>query len=105
MLFVSLRCLSECDGNDDYIGGSVNYIAKGETLSVGGINKKETINFTYMNAGYIGYSNNTNTSTSTNVLTLSTIKVKNDLLEIQRYTKDKIYYENPIIVERINKNN
>lgn len=90
---------------DDYIGGSVNYIAKGENINVGGTNKKELINFTYMNAGYIGFSNNTNSATSTNDLTVSSIKVKKDLLEIQRYTMDKLYYENSIIVKRINKNN
>ena len=88
---------------DDYLGGSIVYIAKGNTIKVGGTNKEETINFTYMNAGYIGYSNNTYNENSTNELTLSSIKVKKDSLEIQRYTMDKVYYEEPITVERINK--
>ena len=88
---------------DDYLGGSVNYVAKGKTIKVGGTNKEEIINFTYMNAGYIGFSNNTNTESSTNDLTLSAIKVKDDSLEIQRYTFDRVYYDEPIIVERINK--
>ena len=85
---------------DDYIGGSINYIAKGEYLNIGGTNKKEKINFTYMNAGYIGFSNNTLNDTSTNLLSMSSIKIKKDSLEIQKYTKDGIYYKEPIIVER-----
>lgn len=85
---------------DDYIGGSINYIPKGSYINVGGINKKEKINFTYMNAGYIGFSNNTVTDTSTNILSISSIKIKKDTLEIQRYTKDGIYYKKPIIVKR-----
>lgn len=85
---------------DDYIGGSINYIPKDSYINVGGINKKEKINFTYMNAGYIGFSNNTVTDTSTNILSISSIKIKKDTLEIQRYTKDGIYYKKPIIVKR-----
>ena len=87
---------------DDYIGGYINYIPKGDYLNVGGINKLEKINFTYMNAGYIGFSNNTLTDNSTNLLSISSIKIKNEELEIQRYTKNGIYYKNPIIVERRN---
>ena len=85
---------------DDYIGGSVNYIPKNNYINVGGINKKEKINFTYMNAGYIGFSNNSVNDLSTNLLSISSIKVKKDILEIQRYTKDGLYYEMPILVKR-----
>ena len=85
---------------DDYIGGSINYIPIGQDLYVGGINKKEQINFTYMNAGYLGFSNNTVNDSSTNLLSISSIKIKEDKLEIQKYTKDGIYYKEPIIVER-----
>ena len=88
---------------DDYLGGSINFVSKGNTIKVGGSNIEETINFTYMNAGYIGYSNNTKDKNSTNELTISSIKVKNDTLEIQRYTVDKIYYDESIVIERINK--
>ena len=85
---------------DDYIGGSINYIACGEKLNVGGINKSQKINFTYMNAGYIGFSYNSDNDTSTNLLTISSIMVKKDSLEIQRYTNNGLYYKEPLIVKR-----
>ena len=88
---------------DDYIGGSVNYIPKGDDIYIGGSNKKEKLNFTYMNAGYIGFSNNTVSDSSTNVLTLTSVKVTKDNLEIQRYTKDGIYYPTVLKIKRINK--
>ena len=85
---------------DDYIGGSINYIPKDSYINVGGTNKKEKINFTYMNAGYVGFSYNSVNDVSTNLLSISSIKVNKDLLEIQRYTKDGIYYKKPIVVKR-----
>lgn len=85
---------------DDYIGGSINYIAKGKYLNVGGINKLKKLNFTYMNAGYIGFSYNSVNDVSTNLLSISSIKIKKDSLEIQKYTKDGIYYKKPIIIKR-----
>lgn len=83
---------------DDYIGGSINYISKGSNMNVGGTNKEEVINFTYMNAGYVGFSNNI----FMNLLTLSTIKITKDALEIQKYSKNGAYYKEPIRVTRIN---
>ena len=85
---------------DDYIGGSINYIPRGKYLNIGGTNKRKRLNFTYMNAGYLGFSNNTVTDTSTNILSISSIKIENDSLEIQRYTKDGIYYKDPTIIKR-----
>lgn len=82
---------------DDYIGGSINFISKGNNINIGGTNKEEKINFTYMNAGYVGFSNNT----SMNLLTLSTIKITKDELEIQKYSKYGSYYKEPIKVTRI----
>jgi hypothetical protein len=86
---------------DDYIGGSINYIPKGSTIKVGGTTEEVKLNFTYLNAGYIGNSQNTNTDTSTNLLTVTGIKVKKDELEIQKYCRDGLYYNPPIVVKRV----
>lgn len=72
---------------DDYIGGSVNFMAPGEKIRIPFADKKgedcyteETLNFTYTNCGYIGYSDNNVTETSTNVLTLGFIQFTPDKL-------------------------
>lgn len=88
------------DTYDDYIGGSINYIPKGGTIKVGGTTKEVKLNFTYLNAGYMGFSNNTISDTSTNLLTVTGIKIKKDELEIQKYCRDGLYYNPPIVVKR-----
>lgn len=85
---------------DDYIGGAVNYIAKDEKIRIPipdkaqqGINgyTEETLNFTYMNYGYVGYSNNSSTSPSTNTLTMGTIELCPDTIEVSRYSTKGLY--------------
>ena len=85
---------------DDYIGGAVNYIAKGETIRIPipdatqmGENgyTEETLNFTYMNYGYVGYSNNANSGTSTKTLTMSGFELCPTTIEISRYTTTGVY--------------
>ncbi|MGN0487367.1 MAG: VWA domain-containing protein [Acutalibacteraceae bacterium] len=94
---------------DDYIGGSVNYIAKGETMRVpipdtaqqGATGyTEETLNFTYMNCGYVGYSSNAVSSTSTNVLTTGVFEICPTSIELSRYTSSGLYTTETI--ERIN---
>ncbi len=94
---------------DDYIGGSVNYIAKGETMRVpipdtaqqGATGyTEETLNFTYMNCGYVGYSSNANSGTSTNVLTAGVFDLCPTTIEISRYSSSGLYVTETI--ERIN---
>lgn len=90
---------------DDYIGGSVNFIPKGETMRVpipdvasqgaNGYND-EVINFTYMNCGYVGYSGNTTTGGSTNVLTAGVIEICPTQLVLTRYSKEGIFRTNTI---------
>lgn len=70
---------------DDYIGGSVNFMAPGDTIRIPFPDKKgadcyydKVLNFTYTNCGYIGYSDNTVSDTSTNVLTLGFIQFTSD---------------------------
>lgn len=85
---------------DDYIGGAVNYIAKGEEIRIpipdttkqGATGyTDETLNFTYMNCGYVGYSNNSSSSTSTKALTMSAFEICPVSIEITRYTTTGVY--------------
>ncbi len=94
---------------DDYIGGAVNYIAKGEEIRIpipdttkqGATGyTDETLNFTYMNCGYVGYSNNSSSSTSTKTLTMSAFEICPVSIEITRYTTTGIYTTESI--DRVN---
>lgn len=93
---------------DDYIGGAVNYLGKGTTIRIPIPDKEqsgekgytdETLNFTYMNCGYVGYSNNTEGNGSVKTLTMGVIEVYPDTLEIKRYNSDGVKYS--YTVERI----
>lgn len=46
-------------GYDSYLGGSSVYLAKGDSINIpqgdANVFRAETLNFTYMNAGYVGY--------------------------------------------------
>lgn len=93
---------------DDYIGGSVNYMAPGDTIRVPFPDKKgencyseETLNFTYTNCGYIGYSDNHVYETSTNVLTLGFIQFTADKIRFIKYSEEGVYSVNEI--NKINK--
>ena len=94
---------------DDYIGGSVNYIAKGETMRVPIPDKaqqgangytNEKLEFTYMNYGYVGYSGNGTTNGSTNTLTLGAIELCKNTMELTRYSGNGVYTTETI--EKIN---
>ena len=84
---------------DEQVGGSITHIAKGEKLNVchedSISNKSGTpteINFTYINYGYIGYigdiNNNESEYTPTNLLTVSRIEIYDDVIKIDRYSKN-----------------
>ena len=90
---------------------AVNYIAKGEEIripipdaSVAGENgyTEETLTFTYMNAGYVGYSNNGTSDGSTDTLTMGAFELCNNTIEIARYSTDGLYTTETI--ERVNPN-
>ena len=94
---------------DDYIGGSVNYMAPGDKIRIPFPDKKgencyteETLNFTYTNCGYIGYSDNNVTETSTDVLTLGFIQLTPEKLRFIKYSEDGLYSVNE--VAKVNKN-
>ena len=83
---------------DDYIGGSVNFMAPGDTVFIPTPDKRgegcyteETLNFTYTNCGYIGFDLNHNTGTSVNVITLGAIRFFSDKLVFLKYSKDGLF--------------
>lgn len=82
---------------DDDIGGSVNLIGRGETMRVQLPGQEYTqlssnfvevtLNFTYLNYGYVGYSNNT----TVNALTVGVIQICPNSIEITRFTTEGEY--------------
>jgi hypothetical protein len=85
---------------DDDIGGAVNYFAKGDTVRIPipdvsqrGANgyTNETLNFTYMNYGYVGYANNGTDNGSTNTLTMGVFELCTSTIELTRYSKTGVY--------------
>lgn len=83
---------------DDYIGGSVNFLQAGDTIRVPKPDQQgenaytnETLSFTYLNCGYIGYSKNTVSETSTNILTLGAIQFTADGVRFVKYGEDGVY--------------
>ncbi|MBR3620474.1 MAG: hypothetical protein IKN56_03130, partial [Clostridia bacterium] len=83
---------------DDYIGGSVNFMAPGDTVLIptpdkrgDGCYTEETLNFTYTNCGYIGFDLNHKTGTSVNVITLGAIRFFSDKLVFLKYSKDGLF--------------
>ena len=86
------------DNYDDYIGGSVNYLAPGDMIRIPTPENpgedgytEETLRFTYTNCGYIGNSENTLSDTSTNVLTLGAIRLFANKIVFLKYTEDGLY--------------
>lgn len=93
---------------DDYIGGSVNFMTVGDTIRIPLPDKngsdcytEETLNFTYTNCGYVGYSGNSVTETSTNVLTMGVIQFTYDSIHFVKYSENGVYSVKDI--QKINK--
>ncbi|MBQ4207231.1 MAG: hypothetical protein II621_02910, partial [Clostridia bacterium] len=87
----------------DYIGGSVNFMAPGDTVRIPNPEKRgednyleETLNFTYTNCGYIGYSKNNQTETSTNVLSMGAIRFFADRFVFLKYTEDGLFRQDEV---------
>ena len=86
-------------GYDDWLGGSAVYFKKGDKIPVAmGSKKKEdakeyTLNFTYMNAGYIGYYSTTDTTVDATV-TMSVFLIRGDEVIITRYDSEINFIKN-----------
>lgn len=75
------------NGWDDYLGGAAVYLAKGDQINIAQASKTkfnvETLNFTYMNAGFTGYYENHNGADDT--LTMTVFKITGDTVQVERY--------------------
>ncbi len=91
---------------DDCLGGSINYIAKGENMSYFDFDSSgkkyvntSPIQFTYLNAGYVGYIRNSNKmvncngvsvqSYNTPTLTMFTVNEKN--ITVEKYNINGVF--------------
>ena len=78
------------NGWDDYLGGSAIYLEKGDKILVAQASqttfREETLAFTYMNAGYVGYYKNVNAGAETD-LTMTVFEITEDEVEIKRISQ------------------
>ena len=82
-------------GLDNYLGGSSNFIAKGDTMYIANPlsnvspSVEYTINFTYMNAGMVGYYNDTDYDQDgyhvDGALTMSVFAITGDEVVVRRF--------------------
>lgn len=81
------------NGWDDYLGGSCVYLAKGDKINIAQASKTEfnveTLNFTYMNAGFTGYYDNHNGADDT--LTMTVFSITGDTVTVERYSADGVH--------------
>ena len=88
-------------GYDQDIGGAFAYVGKGESMRVpngttGSTNYTEqTLTFTYMNGGYIGNYNGSQTDCS-----ISAITITDEAISIDRYATDGLRADESVIIER-----
>lgn len=80
----------------DSQGGSAVYYGKGDTIYIPQGNrtdyKEETLNFTYMNAGFVGYYSTPNTTSGVEAdLTMSVFEITGDNVKIYRYSADGLH--------------
>ena len=80
-----------CD--DYYLGGGSVFLQKGDSMMVSKNGRTdyrtETLNFTYLNAGYVG--NCWSTNNTDNTLTLTAMTYENGTLTFRRYDKDGLH--------------
>ena len=76
------------NGWDDYLGGSCVYLAKGDEINIAQSSQTDfavkTLNFSYLNAGFVGYYENHNGADAT--LTMTAFKIYSDKVVVSRYS-------------------
>ena len=81
-------------GYDDFLGSSAIYLKKGDQMEVAQGTKyevkTETLHFTYMNAGYVGY-NSSNNAAADRDLTLSVFLIRGNEVIITRYDVNGVH--------------
>ncbi|MBR6768964.1 MAG: metallophosphoesterase [Clostridia bacterium] len=94
------------NGWDDYLGGSSVYLKKGDSILVADGTKhryqETTINFTYLNAGYVGYYQNPNEADD--ALTMTYITIKGNEVTFVRYDKNGLHNMKSAGVRNAHKN-
>ena len=82
------------NGWDDYLGGSAVFLNKGDKILIAQSSqtefKEETLNFTYLNAGYVGYYTKVNTDAESD-LTMTTFQITEDMVTISRYSAEGLH--------------
>ena len=86
-------------GPDNYMGGEAIYLPVGDQICIaeaGSTNAwtEETLNFTYMNAGYTGYYSDPytyNTTAGTDKLTMTVFAITGTEVTVERYSEDGLY--------------
>ncbi|MBQ8884800.1 MAG: metallophosphoesterase [Clostridia bacterium] len=82
------------NGWDDYLGGSSVFLTKGDSILIAQNSKtafkEEELNFTYLNAGYVGYYSKHNTNTDA-ALTMTSYTIDKDSVLIKRYDKNGVH--------------
>ena len=82
------------NGWDDYLGGAAIYLEKGDKINIAQASKtewkEETLSFTYMNAGYVGYYRNVNTGSETD-LTMTVFEITEDDVTVKRFSASGLH--------------
>ena len=77
-------------GWDDYLGGAAIFLTKGDKINIAQSSttefKEETLAFTYLNAGYVGYYGDSYTSDVDKTLTMTTFAITDNDVTISRYS-------------------
>ena len=76
-------------GWDDYLGGAAIFLTKGDNINIAQnsttVFQEETLAFTYMNAGYVGYYGTSYTSDVDKTLTMTTFAITDTDVTVSRY--------------------
>ncbi len=85
-------------GYDEWLGGEAIYLPAGDTMPVAEVGETdswttETLNFTYMNAGYVGYYDvDGYTGTGDDgKLTMTVFKIEDSKITVERYNDEGLY--------------
>lgn len=77
-------------GWDDYLGGASIFLTKGNKINIAQSSKtefkEETLAFTYLNAGYVGYYGDSYTSDVDKTLTMTAFAITDNDVTISRYS-------------------
>lgn len=82
--------------HDDYLGGSAVCLKPGDNIYIANAGStteytKQTLGFTYMNAGYTGYYNSSNNPAPDTTLTMTVYEIYEDRVNISRYSSKGLH--------------